>query len=123
MISHLSQKINIYRNISNMDSQDKDILISLVLDIKKDLSDLKDNQSETQELTVKNTIILEEHMRRTSIAEERIEMLQKDLEPIKDHVKSVHAIASFLTKSIKVVGIIVTLIGSILAWFSHPWKP
>lgn len=123
MISHLSQKINIYRNISNMDSQDKDILISLVLDIKKDLSDLKDNQSETQELTVKNTIILEEHMRRTSIAEERIEMLQKDLEPIKDHVKSVHAVASFLTKSIKVVGIIVTLVGSILAWFSHPWKP
>lgn len=106
-----------------MDSQDKDLLVSLVLDIKKDVSDLKSSQSETKELTVKNTIILEEHMRRTSIAEERIEMLQKDLEPIKDHVKSVHVISAFLVKSIKILGVIVTLVGSILAWFSHPWKP
>ncbi len=46
------------------------LLLELVLDLKKDLSDIKSK-------TDKNTIILEEHARRSTASEERLERLEK----------------------------------------------
>lgn len=48
------------------------LLLELVLDLKKDQSEIKD-------MTIKNSAVLEEHTRRSTASEERIERLeQKD---------------------------------------------
>ena len=46
------------------------LLLELVLDLKKDLSSLSDH-------TAMNTAILDEHMKRTELNEQRLERLEK----------------------------------------------
>jgi hypothetical protein len=46
------------------------LLLELVLDLKKDIGAIKDETS-------KNTVTLDEHMRRTELAEQRIGKLEK----------------------------------------------
>lgn len=99
-----------------MDAPEKNLIVDLILDIKKDVSDLKQSQIETKEIAVKNTVVLEEHMRRTDIAEKRIELLQEEIKPIKDHVTSVNTIAKFLLAALKVLGVIVSLVGALLGF-------
>lgn len=47
------------------------LLLDLILDLKKD-------QSEIKEMTIENTVSLKEHMRRTEIAEKRLELIEDD---------------------------------------------
>lgn len=53
-----------------MPSPEIALLLELVLDLKKDIGAIKDE-------TTKNTATLDEHMRRTDLAEQRIEALEK----------------------------------------------
>jgi hypothetical protein len=53
-----------------MPSPEIGLLLELVLDLKKDIGSLSEETS-------KNTATLEEHMRRTDLAEQRIEKLEK----------------------------------------------
>lgn len=43
----------------------------------------------------KTEVNVEEHMRRTSLAEENIAILRKEIEPIKQHVTKVESITKF----------------------------
>jgi tRNA splicing ligase len=65
-----------------MDDKQFDRLINFVMDIKKD-------QDEIKEIVIKNTVVLDEHIRRTELAESRLEIIEQELEPIRDHVKGV----------------------------------
>lgn len=71
---------------------DLDTVLSLLIDIKKD-------QESIREQTIRNTVVLEEHMRRTEIGEARMNVQEEKLEafmekmvPIEDHAKLVNAI-------------------------------
>jgi hypothetical protein len=99
-----------------MDTPENNLIINLILDIKKDVSELKTSQVETKEIAVKNTIVLEEHMRRTNIAEENIELIRQEMKPIKEHVQSVTAVTHFMAGLLKVLGVLATLVGAVLGF-------
>lgn len=88
--------------------------------VLEDLTDIKVILTRHEVYHEANTRILEEHMRRTHAAETRIEMLHEadtilkekideKLDPIKRHVDMVNT-------TIKVVGITLTIIGSIVGF-------
>jgi uncharacterized membrane protein (DUF106 family) len=43
----------------------------------------------------RNTVSLEEHMRRSALNEEAIELLKEEFKPVQKHVTQVHAILQF----------------------------
>ncbi len=65
------------------------ILTDLVLDTKKDISEIK-------EMTVKNTTVLEEHQRRSTASETRITRLEKSDQMWKGFFKIAGAILGVL---------------------------
>lgn len=92
------------------------LIVDLIMDIKKDVSDLKQSHAEIKAIAIKNSVVLDEHMRRTDIAEKRIESLQEEIKPIKEHVQSVNTISHFLVGVLKVLGIVVSLVGALLGF-------
>lgn len=56
------------------------LLLELVLDLKKDLTNVK-------EITIKNTAVLDEHIRRTDLAETRIDKLEQRDQMLNGFVK------------------------------------
>lgn len=87
-----------------MDKKDSAEIFKILdkLDCKIDkLDDKLDVQNET---TLRNTLSLEEHIRRTVQNEEMIELLRNDLKPVEDHVKYVHG-------ALKLLGLIALLAG------------
>lgn len=109
-----------------MDSQNNDLLIELILDIKKDVTDLKTMQIEDHEISIKNSVILDEHARRSTASERRLDLQEekfdefvKKMQPIEDHVKSVKSVTKFMNVALKVLGTIVTIVGGIMAWLKH----
>lgn len=78
--------------------------LSLIIDL---LFDLKKDQSDIKESTIKNTASLDEHMRRTQVAEERLEKLE-------DAQAKVEKQAAMLTGFLKISGGILALAGALL---------
>lgn len=86
-------------------------LYQLVLDMKKD-------QDEIKEISIENSVILDEHMRRTATAEKRIEHIEDqiipaikaEIAPIKDHVQLVNGITKFLLAAATLGGTIFGII-------------
>ena len=75
-------------------------------ELKKDIKDIKDTlHGQSKELT-KYNILLEEHIRRTNIIED-------ELEPIKNHVNFVHTLGKLVIAAVTVAA----SISSILAMF------
>ena len=77
-------------------------------DLKEDLSkisnkvdNLDSRLDEVDKTLIKQEGNLQEHMRRTAIAEQRIDLIHKETEPIKLHVDRVQ----FVFKAIKWVGL------------------
>lgn len=65
---------------------------------------------------VKQAASLDEHIRRTAMAEENIDMLRSDLKPIQKHVDQVHTIFKFIGLIATVVSIAAGII-KILGFF------
>lgn len=74
---------------------------------KENWDKLEESITEIKLTLVRNTVTLEEHMRRTAAAEKNIELTQErisavqeklegDMEPIRDHVKTVNLIMRLL---------------------------
>ena len=61
---------------------DSKYLVDKVDSISEDISEIK-------VIMARNTASLEEHMRRTALAEQQIASLREDLLPVEDHVKQV----------------------------------
>lgn len=58
----------------------------------------------------RNTVALEEHMRRTELAEENIELLRSDVREIERHVISVQGVAKFIA----FCGVVAALVSAVL---------
>jgi hypothetical protein len=58
----------------------------------------------------KQAVTLEEHVKRTELAEHRIEHLQSQLDPIKAHVAGISAIPRFITLVSVLTGLSIALI-------------
>lgn len=106
-----------------MEHPNVDLLISLVVDMKKDIAEIK-------EKTILNTATLDDHSRRSTASEARLDVQEQKLEKfiekmehVSDHVKSVESVAKFSVRGLKILGIIASVAATILALFSHPWRP
>lgn len=96
------------------------LLADLILDVKKDLSDVKKDVSDLKDISHANTISLDQHMSRNDISEarldvqeEKLEKFVQDMEPVREHVKTVHLLTGLGVKILKVLGIVVSIVGTI----------
>jgi len=85
---------------------------------KENWDKLEESITEIKMTLVRNTVTLEEHMRRTAAAEKNIEIAQEritvvqeklehDMEPIRDHVKTVNLI-------MRLIGIVTSTVAATL---------
>jgi hypothetical protein len=109
-----------------MDDTSMKILVDLILDLKKDVGDIKKDLSDTKEMTHANGIVLDEHQRRSEAAESRLdvqehklEKFMEKMEPVQDHVKGVRNLLKTSITGLKLIGIIVSLVATILGLFHH----
>lgn len=79
------------------------------------LEGLLESQNEIKVTLAKNTAHLEEHMRRTEVAEEALIVLRADVEPLKAHVAAWAGVAKALVVAAGVVGIV----GGLLKLFGY----
>lgn len=104
-----------------MDKPEVQLLADLILDVKKDVSEMKKDLSDTKQMSYANSIVLDEHMRRSEAAEARLDVQEEKLDkfieqmiPVQDHVKTVSLLTSAVMKILKVLGAIATLVGTVL---------
>lgn len=64
-----------------MDDKQYDRLLEFLIDVKRD-------QDEIKSIVIHNTVVLNEHMRRTEASEKRLEVVETALEPVTYHVKT-----------------------------------
>lgn len=100
---------------------DNQILVDLVLDIKKDMSEVRKDLGDMKIETVKNTASLDKHMLRSDMSEARLEVQEEKLEtfitemaPVKEHVKSIAVLTKFMGAAIKILGVVASVVGAIL---------
>lgn len=101
---------------------DNQILIDLVLDMKKDVSQITQDLGDVKIETIKNTGQLEKHMMRSDMSEARLDVQEEKLEhfitemaPVKEHVKSVATLTKFMGGAIKILGILASVVGVLLS--------
>lgn len=96
-----------------MDKPEIQLLADLILDVKKDVSDIKRDVAE-------NTVTLNEHARRSEASEGRLDVQEQklekfitEMEPVKDHVKTISLLTNAGVKILKVLGLLISLISAI----------
>jgi hypothetical protein len=82
---------------------DNQRLYELLDKISEDISQLKVTTAKQEEN-------IKEHMRRTELAEENLQMIRQEIEPLKQHVVAINGV-------LKVIGIISLVIGSAAGFF------
>lgn len=99
-----------------MEKHESQLLAELILDVKKDVSEMRREVSDVKELSEDNSVVLKEHMRRTEASEARLDVQEnkfdefvKSMEPVQEHVKTVHLITKFGKGFLKTVGILGTI--------------
>lgn len=78
------------------------------------LDKMNDVMTQIQVSQARMEINVSEHIRRTEIAEEHIDLIRKELEPVKEHVSQVRAVVKF---SMWIGGAIGTLLAAAIAYF------
>lgn len=68
---------------------------------------LSGTQADINATLERNTVILDEHMRRTEAAEKALELLKQEIEPVKTHVTAIKLL-------IKIGGVTGTIVGVVL---------
>lgn len=92
-----------------MDDQKFSILYDLLIDLKR-------NQEEMNDVTIENSVVLDEHIRRTLASEKRlahvedqiIPAIRDEMSPIKDHIRLVN---SLIKIGLGLIGVSATLLG------------
>ena len=74
------------------------------------LDKISDDISELKVTTAKQEENIKEHIRRTELAEENLQMLRQEIEPLKQHVIAINGV-------LKAIGIISVIIGSGAGFF------
>jgi hypothetical protein len=69
------------------------------------LDKISEDISELKITTAKQEENLKEHIRRTELAEENLQMLRQEIEPLKQHVIAINGV-------LKIIGLISVIIGS-----------
>lgn len=69
------------------------------------LDKISEDISELKITTAKQEENLKEHIRRTELAEENLQMLRQEIEPLKQHVIAINGV-------LKIIGLISVVIGS-----------
>lgn len=80
-----------------------------LLEIKTKLYEMDKKLDEMQLIQVKQQVILDEHIARTSLLEEAVEKMDNRLRPIENHVFGINTIGKFLGVISVIVGILVSL--------------
>lgn len=82
-------------------------------DIKEQLNDIENKLDEHTKIlsSVDKTLALqaqqlEQHMMRTQLAEENLEILRKELKPVQKHVEFINGLSKLITLAGTVIGII-----------------
>ena len=70
------------------------------------LDKISDDVSELKVTSAKQEENLKEHIRRTEIAEENLELIRKEMQPLKEHVIVINGV-------LKIVGAVSVVVGSI----------
>lgn len=103
-------------------SIEKELLVELMLDLKKDVSEIKRDLADTKEMTTSNKAVLEEHARRSTasevrldVQEEKLEQFIEDMEPVQEHIRAVSTLTKFIVKGSKVVTNVLKAGAAILA--------
>lgn len=101
-----------------MEKFESQLLADLILDVKKDVSEMKKELSDVKSMSQANSVVLAEHMRRTEASEARLDVQEKkfdefveSMEPVKDHVRTVHLLTRVGMNVLKVLGILVSMVG------------
>lgn len=96
-----------------MDTIESKLLTELLLDVKKDMSDMKQDVSGMKK-------DLSEHMRRSEASEARLDVQEEKLdtfiismEPVKEHVKTVHLITRGSLKILKALALLASVVGTV----------
>lgn len=69
------------------------------------LDKISEDISELKIITAKQEENLKEHIRRTELAEENLQLLRQEMQPLKEHVVAINGV-------LKVIGVISVIIGS-----------
>jgi hypothetical protein len=78
-------------------------LYELLDKIGEDISELKITAAKQEEN-------IKEHIRRTELAEENLEIIRKEIQPLKEHVIAINGV-------LKIIGVISIIIGSAAGFF------
>jgi LPS O-antigen subunit length determinant protein (WzzB/FepE family) len=90
-----------------------DQVFDILSKLEAKLDKLDERLDAIEKEQIKNNVLLDEHMRRTEIAEQNIEMIRKDMKPLTSHVSMVKGVGKFIA----LLGTIVGIIGGLFAVF------
>jgi hypothetical protein len=91
--------------MSNIDDKRYDRILDILFDLKEDISEIKEE-------TVKNTVTLEEHQRRSLASEARHELQEKKLDKFASEIR----VASLMLKvGLTLLSVTATVIGILAA--------
>lgn len=103
-----------------MEKPDLSLLVELVKDVKNDVIAMKKDLADTKEMTYANSIVLDEHARRSEasesrldVQEEKLEKFMEKMEPIQDHVKAIETLKGAGGTTLKVIATILSIAGAV----------
>lgn len=67
-----------------------------MIHMEKRIAKIEEKLDQLVEIAIKNTVVLEEHQRRSLALEDHVKILEKEVAPIRDHVK-------FITLLVKII--------------------
>jgi hypothetical protein len=92
-----------------MNSPEIGLLLELILDLKKDIASLQRDMTIVHEQEAKNSIVLEDHARRSTASEDRLELLENRDQRIN----------GFFKISLGILGVVGTIATIYSAWRGH----
>lgn len=90
-------------------SQNNDHIQATLQRIIDAISDVRNKQDQQTETLIRNTVSLEEHMRRTELLEEANNKTNERLEPVIKHVDAVNLILKIGAAALTLVGIVAAM--------------
>ncbi len=99
-----------------MESSDLTLLTALLIDMKKDVSQIQQDLAVARAIAAENTDVLIDHTRRSlaseqrlNVQEQKLEEMALTLEPMKTHLASVAYLTKVAATILKVVGYVAAI--------------
>ena len=106
-----------------MDQQAFELLKSMLIDMKSGLDNVREELIKQNEISLRNTISLEDHMKRTNLLENYVQTVEKQLQLVQNqlahvdtHVEKVEKVIGFFSLTPKKLWILLSLAGALLAF-------